>query len=316
MIETVGLTKEFGGAFWHRRGSRFRAVDSVSLTVARGEIFGVLGPNGAGKTTLIKILCTLLIPTSGRATINGLDLSRDAARIRAAVGLVAGDERSFYWRLSGRENLEFFAALYNLDRHRARQRVDELLELVGLTQYARRAFQDYSAGMKQRLAIARSMLNDPEVLFLDEPTKNLDPLAMAKLHAFLQDELVNRLHKTIWLTTQRLDEAEKLCHRIAFMRQGRILAVGTFAELSARLPNAQSMYVVRAEGIDLHVLACELHLQTNGDSALHVPMTTDGGLLHGALEQIVRRGGRVADVQSRVVTLEEVFAHFAEVESD
>lgn len=316
MIETHKLTKEFGGAFWNRRGNRFRAVDDVSLTVSRGEIFGLLGPNGAGKTTLIKILCTLLLPTSGRAAINGMDLQRDAAQIRASVGLVTGDERSFYWRLSGRENLEFFAALYNLERRRARERVAELLDLVGLTQDAERAFQSYSAGMKQRLAIARSLLNDPEILFLDEPTKSLDPLAMAKLHAFLRDELVARLRKTIWLTTQRLDEAEKLCDRIAFMRQGRILAVGTFAELGARLPNAKPVFVVRVEGLDVHALARELCLQVREDSALEIPAAGDGSLLHGALEQIVRRGGRVEDVQSRIVTLEEVFTHFAEATSE
>lgn len=318
MIETLGLTKEFGGAFWQRPRRGFRAVDGVSLAVSRGEIFGVLGPNGAGKTTLIKLLCTLLLPTRGRATINGLDLERDAARIRASVGLVTGDERSFYWRLTGRENLEFFAALYDLERQQARGRVSELLELVGLTPHAERAFQNYSAGMKQRLAIARSLLNDPDVLFLDEPTKNLDPLAMARLHAFLQDELVGRLHKTIWLTTQRLDEAERLCNRIAFMREGKILAVGTFAELSARLPNAQPGFAVRVEGLDIHGLASELQLQVGENSALRVPATANGGRLPDALEHIVRRGGRIIDVQARAVTLEEVFAHFAEaaVEKD
>ena len=312
MIEVFDLTMEFGGSFWNRKGTRFRAVDGVSLSVSRGEIFGLLGPNGAGKTTLIKILCTLLIPSRGRATINGMDLWRDAARIRASVGLVNGDERSFYWRLSGRENLEFFAALYNLGRQPARRRIAELLDLVGLTSDADRSFQNYSAGMKQRLAIARSLLNDPEVLFLDEPTKNLDPLAMAKLHAFLQDELVARLHKTIWLTTQRLDEAERLCNRIAFMRRGKILAVGTFAELSARLPHAAPVFIVRAEGLDVHALADELHLQVGEDRALEIPATNGGSPLHAALAQIVQRGGRVVDVQSRAPTFEELFAHFAE----
>jgi ABC-2 type transport system ATP-binding protein len=308
VIETGHLTKIYDG--------KHIAVNDVNLNVEKGTVYGFLGPNGAGKTTLIKILCTLLIPTSGRATINGMDLWRDAARIRASVGLVNGDERSFYWRLSGRENLEFFAALYNLQPKHARLHVAELLDLVGLTPDADRAFQNYSAGMKQRLAIARSLLNDPEVLFLDEPTKNLDPLAMAKLHAFLRDELVSRLHKTIWLTTQRLDEAERLCNRIAFMRQGKILAVGTFAELSARLPNAAPVFLIRAEGLDIHAFACELRLKLSEDLALEIPATSGGKPLHHTLEQIVQRGGRIVDVQSRVATFEELFAHFAEAASE
>ncbi|MEK7816918.1 MAG: ABC transporter ATP-binding protein, partial [Actinomycetota bacterium] len=152
-------------------------MNNVNLTVNRGEIFGLLGPNGAGKTTLTKMLCTLILPTRGEATICGHDLIGQQGKIKSSIALISSEERSFYWRLSGRENLRFFAALYGLSRSRAEKRIPELLVQVDMEAAAERRFQEYSTGMKQRMALARGLLADPEVFFMDEPTKGLDPVA-------------------------------------------------------------------------------------------------------------------------------------------
>lgn len=206
-IETLELTKQFPrnkGLWGFIPSSRYSravtAVDNVNLTVGRGELFGLLGPNGAGKTTLIKLLCTLIVPTSGTARVNGYDLQQEEA-IKASVGLVSGDERSFYWRLSGRRNLEFFASLHRLTAQQRHRRVEDVLGLMELRDVADETFQTCSTGMRQRLSIARGLLNNPEILFLDEPTKSLDPIATRHLHDFIKDRLVGERGVTVFLTT-------------------------------------------------------------------------------------------------------------------
>ncbi|UEC42610.1 MAG: hypothetical protein METHAR1v1_740008, partial [Methanothrix sp.] len=178
----VNLTKTFAAPrgiadLLHRRPSPggVTPVAGVDLLIRKGEVFGILGPNGAGKTTLIKILCTLVLPTAGAAKVNGYDVVRESGRVRDSIGLVTTDERSFYWRLTGRQNLEFFASLHNFYSDDGREIVEELLEVVDLKDAADVRFLNYSAGMKQRMAIARGLLNDPAVLFMDEPTRSLDP---------------------------------------------------------------------------------------------------------------------------------------------
>ncbi len=206
------------------------AVNQVSLAIPEGEIFGLLGPNGAGKTTLVKMLSTLITPTSGSALVNGYRLSQER-HIKASLGLVTSDERSFYWRLSGLENLKFFAALHGMPKANVPERVDEVLALVGLTEKARQPFRTYSTGMRQRLSIARALLHQPKILFLDEPTKGLDPSVTRQLHALIREKLTQQEGITVFLTTHRLDEAETLCDRIAVMNKGKILACGTLGEL-------------------------------------------------------------------------------------
>src|SRR5439155_15048230 len=165
------------------------ALEDLSLEVGEGELFGLLGPNGAGKTTTVKILTTLLIPTAGSASVLGYDVVRDARQIRPRVGFVFGGERGLYYRVSGRDNLEYFAELYAVEPRRIRVRVDELLDLVGLRDRANERVEGYSRGMKQRLHLARMLLHDPAVLFLDEPTIGLDPIGARELR-----EAVQRLH--------------------------------------------------------------------------------------------------------------------------
>ena len=188
-IETLELTKIFKppGIFpWQSRSEDgVTALDRVSLQIPPGEIFGIMGPNGAGKTTLIKVLSTLILPTSGQAFIHGYNLLTQPERVKSLVGLVSGDDRSFYWRLSCRENLLFFAALYNLPPSQARSRIEELSCLLDLEDFLDRRYAQCSSGMKQRLALARSLIHRPRVLLMDEPTKSLDPGAAENLRHYI-----------------------------------------------------------------------------------------------------------------------------------
>lgn len=207
------------------------ALDGLSLEVKRGEVFGLLGPNGAGKTTLLKILCTLLLPTEGLALVNGHDVVRAPQRVRRAVGYCLESERSFYYRLTGLQNLAFFATLNNLDSRKAAARITEVLEIVGLNGVAATPFMTYSKGMQQKLGLARALLTDPAVLLLDEPTKSLDPGAATEFRRFLRGTLAERLSKTILLVTHSLEEARECCDQGAVMNQGKIGFQGTWPEV-------------------------------------------------------------------------------------
>ena len=201
------------------------ALRGVDLAIEPGELFGLLGPNGAGKTTMTKIFTTLLLPTSGTATVLGLDVMRDQWRLRRRIGFVFGGERGLYWRLSGLDNLRYFADLYRIPPEVTRKRIPELLERLGLAGRERDRVELYSRGMKQRLHLARGLLNDPEVLFLDEPTIGLDPVGARELRVIVR-ELADA-GKTIFLTTHYMFEADAICDRIAVIKGGEIVAEGT-----------------------------------------------------------------------------------------
>lgn len=207
------------------------AVDEVSLSIPQGEVFGLLGQNGAGKTTLIRMLTTLLLPTSGTARVAGHDVAQDPRAVRARIGLVSGDERSFYWRLSGRQNLEFFAALQHLPPAISARRIDELVERLGIGSHMDRPFGQLSTGQRQKLAIARGLMAEPDVLFMDEPTRSLDPISAVAIREFVARHIVGELGRTVVLATHSMPEAEALCRRIAFIQDGRIVADGTVPEL-------------------------------------------------------------------------------------
>ena len=201
----------------------------ISFEVARGELFGLLGPNGAGKTTTIKMLITLLLPTAGTARVLGFDVVRDAREVRRRIGYVFGGERGLYERLSGLDNLRYFAELYGVTGKAQRARIDEVLDLVGLRGRERERVEGYSRGMRQRLHIARGILHDPEVVFLDEPTIGVDPVGARALRSMIAG-LVDA-GKTVLLTTHYMFEADSLCDRVAVIARGRIVAEGTPAEL-------------------------------------------------------------------------------------
>ena len=212
-----------------RRSKEIEAVRGISFAVEPGELFGLLGPNGAGKTTTIKMLITLLIPTGGSARVLGLDVVRDAHEVRRRIGYVFGGERGVYERLSGYDNLRYFAELYGVPAREQKRRIEELLDLVGLKGREHERAEGYSRGMKQRLHVARGLLHDPEVLFLDEPTIGLDPVGAREVRSTIAS--LTAAGKTVLLTTHYMFEADALCDRIAVITQGNIVAEGTPLDL-------------------------------------------------------------------------------------
>src|SRR5437762_5952235 len=203
-----------------RKAKEIEAVRGISFAVEPGELFGLLGPNGAGKTTTIKMLVTLLIPTGGSARVLGYDVVKDAQAVRKRVGYVFGGERGVYERLSGLDNLRYFAELYGVPPREQKNRIESLLELVGLKGREKERVEGYSRGMRQRLHIARGLLHDPPVVFLDEPTIGVDPVGARDLRATIA--ALTDGGKTVLLTTHYMFEADSLCHRIAVINKGKI----------------------------------------------------------------------------------------------
>ncbi|HEX6475251.1 MAG TPA: ATP-binding cassette domain-containing protein [Candidatus Limnocylindria bacterium] len=233
-VDAVGLVKEYERGrrtSWQRmrrqpdQRERFRAVDGIDLRVERGEIFGVLGPNGAGKTTTMKMLATLLEPTEGTARILGYDVVREARDVRRHMGAVLSDGRSLYWKLTARENLEYFAALYHVPPKEQRDRITSALQAVKLDDRSDDYVERYSTGMRQRLVLARALLPDPELLLLDEPTVGLDPQSSRDLRERVRD--LQAQGRTVLLTTHYMEEADQLCDRIAIVDHGKIVALDT-----------------------------------------------------------------------------------------
>jgi len=226
-IEVRSLNKTFTTkqGFWNRKTKTTVAVEDISFCVERGELFGLLGPNGAGKTTTVKMLSTLLLPTSGSATVLGLDVTRDTHKVRQRIGFTFGGARGLYGRLTALDNLRYFAELYGLEPSVSSRRIPELLELVGLTGRGDDRVETYSSGMQQRLHLARALLHDPELIFLDEPTVGIDPVGARELRSMVKNLVA--MGKTILLTTHYMAEAEELCDRIAIIKKGRIVALDT-----------------------------------------------------------------------------------------
>jgi len=221
-----------------------KALDRVDFEIQEGELFGLLGPNGAGKTTTVKILCTLLEPTDGYALVKGYDVVKDAGQVRKIVNMVAGGERMLYYRLTGRENLEYFAELYDVPKKEVNSRINTLLELVGLTERADDEVEKYSKGMRQRLQVCRGLINDPQVLFLDEPTLGLDVNIAKDIRKFICEKIVREQGKTVLLTTHYMYEAEEMCDRVGFLSRGKLVAVGRTEELKRKMPTGFSMEVL------------------------------------------------------------------------
>ncbi|HMC93794.1 MAG TPA: ABC transporter ATP-binding protein [Polyangia bacterium] len=203
-------------------GRPVEALAGVSFTVPQGEIVCMMGPNGAGKSTLVRILGGLLLPSAGRAEVGGIDAGAGTSEFRRRVAFVVGDERSFHYRVSGRGNLHYFAALHGLPAATARRRTGELLERVGLAEAADRRYREYSRGMRQRLAIARGLLGDPKVLLLDEPTLGLDPKGARDLRAFLRDEIIRGVGRTAIVCSNDPAEARAMSDRVLFLEAGRL----------------------------------------------------------------------------------------------
>jgi ABC-2 type transport system ATP-binding protein len=235
VIEAIELRRTYRTTtgVLRRKPLAVEAVRGVSFAVEEGELFGLLGPNGAGKTTTIKMLITLLLPTSGHARVLGHDVVEDAREVRRRIGYVFGGDRGLYERLSAYDNLRYFAELYGVSGHRQRERIDEVLDLVGLRGREKERVEGYSRGMRQRLHIARGILHDPEVVFLDEPTIGVDPVGARDLRQTIADLVASG--KTVLLTTHYMFEADALCDRLAIISRGEIVGEGTPDELKARV---------------------------------------------------------------------------------
>ena len=248
IIELRQINKFFYERNWKtllfRKPLGTQALDNINLTVNHGEVMGLLGPNGAGKTTLIKILATLITPDSGTGSIAGLDIYKTPQLIREKIGMVSTNDRTFYWRLTGWDNLSFFASLYNLWGTDKKNRIARALDLTDMTDKADFRFMSYSTGQKQRLAIARAMLSEPEVLLLDEATASLDPIAARSLLTLTRETLATREKKTILWCTHNLTEADEICDRLTILHQGRILQSGSPATIKNILEHQQSYRVV------------------------------------------------------------------------
>jgi ABC-2 type transport system ATP-binding protein len=225
-----------------RRRQVVTALKSVHLEVEKGERIALLGPNGAGKTTLLKLIGGLLLPTQGEIVVNGFSTLRHNSAARKSVGFVLNEERSFFWRLNARQNLEFFAALDNLSGKTMEERVRGLIHFVGLDSHADKTVDTYSSGMKQRLALARGLIAEPEVLILDEPTRALDPVACEDLNDLIIERLHKGSRKTLLIATHRLEEAMRLCDKVLIINQGRIIAFSRLSELTAQGINLSDYY--------------------------------------------------------------------------
>ena len=291
------------------------ALDGISLAIEPGELFGLLGPNAAGKTTTTKILTTLLLPDSGWASVLGLDVVRQTSALRRRIGFVFGGERGLYWRLSGLDNLRYFADLYGISPDVSKRRIGDLLGRLGLNGREHDKVEHYSRGMKQRLHLARGLLNDPEVLFLDEPTIGLDPVGARELRKLIR-ELAN-VGKTVFLTTHYMFEADAICDRIAVIKKGAIVAEGTPSSIKKlvehlgivefesaplapghlralrQLPGVSSVSVVEREVAQL----VTIHCVRPADVMTHLGMVLDGV----ALERVSSRDQTLEDAYVELV---------------
>ncbi len=291
------------------------ALDGVSLSVERGELFGVLGPNGAGKTTTIKILATLLSPTSGRAWVAGVDVAADPKSVRRHIGMVSGGETSGYGLLTIEENLWMFSQFYGMDTHAARTRIKELLAIVGLSDKSRTKIYHLSTGMRQKMNFVRGFLTDPEILFLDEPTLGLDVQTSHTLRGFVANWLAEHRDRTILLTTHAMHEADELCGRVAIIDKGRILACGAPATLKRGL-QSEAIYRLRiadladAQGAVADRPDVSRFAQTIHDDHIEVDLILSGdGALTDVLGSLQTAGGHLLSLEKRQPTLEDVFLH-------
>lgn len=291
----------------HDKNPDIVALDDVSIEIDEGEIRGLLGPNGAGKTTVVKVLSTVLLPTGGTASVMGHDVVRETKAVRQLIGIVFGGDRGLYWRLTGRQNLEYWAALYNVPAGTAKKRVGELLDRVGLASRADSKVETYSRGMKQRLHLARGLVADARVLFLDEPTVGMDPLAARDFRNLVME--LRGEGRTILLTTHDMAEAEAVCDRVALIDRGRIIAMET--------PRTLSTLVAQYERIDFEGAGPELQAQLAalpgigaitplGSGALRAELL-EADAMAGALQLLV--GAGVTSLQTSRPSLEEVYVH-------
>jgi ABC-2 type transport system ATP-binding protein len=299
--------QEIQRVFTPRRREPVVALDGISLSIPTGEVHGLLGPNGAGKTTLVKILSTVLLPTEGRAFVCGHDVVTETKAVRPLIGIVFGGERGLYTRLTARQNLEYWGALYRLSGTEIKARSAALLERVGLTDRADQRVEEFSRGMKQRLHLARGLIGDARVLFLDEPTTGMDPLAAREFRTLIAE--LKGEGRTILLTTHDMVEAETVCDRVTLIDRGRILATETPRTLGSLISRFQRIDVEGAsDGLiaEIGLIAGVSAVAVQPDGTVRIEVNEDGATTM-VLKQLVDAG--VTSVKTSLPSLEEVYVH-------
>jgi ABC-2 type transport system ATP-binding protein len=304
IIQVQNLTKMFG---------KFTAVDDISFTVKKGEVFGLLGPNGAGKSTTLRVLSTLARPTKGTATIGGYDIVKNDNEVRKLIGIVS-EKMIMYNRLTAAENLRFFGNLFNIPKGVLNKRIDDLLELVQLTQWKDSQVGTFSTGMRQRINVVRALLNMPQVLFLDEPTLGLDPQSSVEIREFIK-KLNRENGTTVLITTHMMVDADLLCDRIAIVDHGKIVALDTSTNLKKTISGADTAIIslelanLNQELIDtIRKLDCVDSVTQ--ENSLHLRIIVHGSeAFNSVLDGVRAKNGRINSVQNLQPTLEDVFLH-------
>ncbi len=309
--ECHNLTRiyQVGKGIVKKRG--IHALENLTLSIPKGIVFGILGPNGAGKTTLVRVLSTLLTPTSGTASVMGFDVQRQASEVRKHIGLVLGGDRGLMGRLTGKENLLYFASINQMSPKEADRRADELLERVKLNDNRDQLVEQYSRGMKQRLHIARGLLTDPTVLFLDEPTIGLDPFGAQELRQMIPTFVSQG--KTVLLTTHYMFEADTLCHTVAMINKGKLVALGSPTEIKNKFSKINVIEAVVKEASrglidELGKMEGVERVDAGADGAfqkliIHIKL---GSNLQDRIADRVGRGN-IENIATRAPTLEEAY---------
>jgi ABC-2 type transport system ATP-binding protein len=304
IIEVKNLTKKFGD---------FTAVDDISFNVKKGEIFGLLGPNGAGKSTTLRMLSTLSRPTKGTATIGGYDTVKNDTDVRKLIGIVS-EKMIIYNRLTARENLWFFGNLFNIPKDTLKKKIDDLLEFVQLTKFKNAQVGTYSTGMRQRMNVIRALLNNPQVLFLDEPTLGLDPQTSVEIRDYIK-KLNQEQGTTIILTTHIMVDADLLCDRIAVVDHGKIIALDTSTNLKKIISGGDTM-IIRVEVANLNpdmlaaVKALDCIDQVTQENATQLHIIVHGEESFDKIVDLIRkRDGKITSMSNLQPTLEDVFLH-------
>ncbi len=318
-IEVRSLFKSFTvkeGPVFRKTSKTVSALEGVSFEVKNGEIFGLLGPNGAGKTTTIKTICTLIQPSSGEVYVNGHDVVKDSQRARQDLGVMLTGDRTLYWKLTGRENLEYFAALYHMDRAEAKERIHSLLKLVGLEERQDTLVENYSTGMRMRLSFVKGILHNPPVVLLDEPTMSLDPQSARLIREIIQD--LRRDGHAILLTTHYMEEADQLSDRVAVIDHGKIIALAPPRELKETVMKSE-VIEIEAQNIDPQIVEklkgianiSEVVSSIEDASSLRGLIkvhSTDGkNAIPDMLGVLVKGGVEVSNLKIATPTLEDVF---------
>ena len=325
--EIRGLTKKFSkdvgylSMLFPRRKSLVAALKDVNLQVAPGEAVGLIGTNGAGKTTLLKVLASLILPNEGSASVYGHDVAKNPREAKDKVGYVVTEERSFYWRLTGRQNLRFFGTMNNIGRRDCESRIEELAGRLELTSALDTRVLYYSTGMRQKLAIARALLRRPGLLLMDEPTRSLDPVVAQSLRRFVKEELVNEEGTAVIIATHNLEEARQMCDKVAILHKGEVLTSGPTQSLLGGLSFGQNV-TVHVEGLTertteqieqlpgVHRVGPLRSVDGNGVSAFDMLLEEPKVQVPMVLESIYLAKGRVSLCQPKEASLGEVLERF------